>query len=169
MTLSSPRPEDSIWMLRALDLAREAGLRGEIPIGALLVCKDEILGQGANAREATSRAAAHAEMEALDRYHEKAGSWRLPPGTSLYVTAEPCLMCTGGLLWARTDRVVFGCADPKSAGLLRQLPYIEDGVFDHAFVEVVSGVEGETAGGLLTAFFQARRSAKAATAAIVPA
>jgi len=152
-------PDDLPWMSRALELARRAGLAGEVPVGAVLALGSELLAEGTNARESTFLPTAHAEIEALRSFSRARRTWRLPPGATLYVTAEPCLMCTGALLWARASRVVYGCADPRGAGLERQRPAIEAGVFDHRFENVTGGVLADEAAALLKGFFARRRAA----------
>lgn len=151
---------DEKMMALALDLARQAEAHDEIPIGAVLVQGDRILAQGCNRREETHRTCGHAEIEALEKYNAAERSWRLPPHTTLYVTLEPCLMCTGALLWARLDHIVFGCADTKNAGLLKIQPWIEQGVFDHRFRSVRSGVQGEACGEILSDYFRKKRESQ---------
>lgn len=147
-------------MKTALELARRAGLGDEVPVGAVLVHGGRIVGQGANARERSARTVAHAEVEALEDYSRQTGQWRVPPGTTLYVTVEPCLMCVGALIWARVDTVRFGCADPRRAGLLTLLPQIEAGVFDHRFKSVEAGLEQVECAQLMKDFFRRRRELK---------
>ncbi len=145
------------WMDVAIGLAKAAAEHDEAPIGALLVHEGKILGQGRNRRQETQRTAAHAEFEALEQFHCTYKSWRLPVGTALIATLEPCLMCTGALLWARATYIYYGCADPKGAGLNLMLPVIESGRFDHKFAQVGGGIrEGECAD-LLKAFFKKKR------------
>jgi tRNA(adenine34) deaminase len=147
-------------MARAVALAEETMARGEVPVGAVLVAEDQILSEGANLRETTGRTVAHAEIVALESYSRSSRSWRVPPGSSLYVTAEPCLMCTGALLWARVERIYFGCLDPKNAGLTRVYPLIAEGVYDHRFQEVRGEISAEICGGLLSRYFRAKREAQ---------
>jgi tRNA(adenine34) deaminase len=144
-------------MARALALAAEAATRDEVPVGAVLVREDLIIGEGSNRREETHRTVAHAEIEALEDYSRRTGEWRLPPGTSLYVTAEPCLMCTGALIWARVENIYYGCSDPRGAGLLRIWPLIQQGVYDHRFQKVESGILEAECAEVLKAYFRAKR------------
>jgi tRNA(adenine34) deaminase len=144
-------------MEEALELARLAGERDEVPVGALLVCEGEVLARGSNDRERSGRAVAHAEIEALDEYSAQTGQWRVPPGTSLIVTVEPCLMCTGALLWARVENIYYGCADPRRAGLQTVLPLIEAGRFDHRFKRVEGGLLEERSAALMKEFFRRKR------------
>ncbi len=144
------------FMLRALALAREAAQAGEVPVGAVLVREGQILGEGRNRREAGRNALAHAEIEALAAACRTAGSWRLT-GAHLYVTLEPCPMCTGAAINARISRIVYG-ADDAAAGCcgtaanLLTLPAAPR-------IEVFPGFFGEEASALLREFFQRLRDA----------
>ena len=144
-------------MNQALELARAAAREDEVPVGALLVQGGEVIGIGANARERTRRTVAHAEIMALEDYGQRTGEWRLPPGASLYVTAEPCLMCTGSLLWARVSHLFYGCSDRRKAGLKLVLPSIEAGTFDHRFETVQGDILGSDCGELMTDYFRRKR------------
>lgn len=150
----------SEWMKEALTLGTLAGSRDEVPVGALLVCDGIAIGKGQNRREERRSAMAHAEVLALEDFSLQQKEWRVPPNTTLYVTVEPCLMCTGALLWARVDTIVFGCSDPKNAGLRRIFPAISEGVFDHRFSTVTEGVETEACAGLMRDYFQKKRDKK---------
>ncbi len=145
------------WMLQAQELAAIAGTREEVPVGALLVHEDQILGAGGNRREQLKRTLAHAEILALEDFNQRFGEWRLPKGSALYVTVEPCMMCTGALLWARVDSIYYGCSDPKNAGLTRLLPQIEDGIFDHQFKVVQGDLLGESSKEMISSFFRKKR------------
>ena len=147
---------DRSAMGRALELAREAGHTGEVPVGAVVI--DEtgaIIGEGRNRREATTDPTAHAEVVALRAAARARGSWNLE-GYTLVVTLEPCLMCAGALLQAHVSRLVFGAWDDKAgaAGSLydvvrdRRLPVRAD---------VVAGVEADAAASVLRDFFAVRR------------
>lgn len=151
-------PSQSENMKLAIELAKAAEAIDEVPIGAVLVHEGKVIGQGYNLREKTGRTTAHAEIQALEDYNQRTQEWRLPPGTSLYVTAEPCLMCTGALLWARLDHLFYGAFDPKGAGLRTFLPTIEQGLFDHRFKEVEGGILGELCGSILSQYFKKKRS-----------
>ena len=144
-------------MEQALALAAESASRDEVPIGALLVQGDTVLGTGRNRREETLRTASHAELEALDAFNLAHRTWRLPPGSALIVTAEPCLMCTGAMLWARADLIYYGCSDPRRAGLETQRELIDRGVFDHRFKEMRGGILAERCAGVLQDFFRRKR------------
>ncbi len=118
---------DEQFMTAALALAKEAAAEGEVPVGAVIVRNDEIIGTGRNRREKDKNALAHAELEAIDAACRRLGGWRLS-GCSLYVTLEPCPMCAGAIINARIDRVVQGTTDPKAGSCgslvdLFALPY----------------------------------------------
>jgi tRNA(adenine34) deaminase len=145
------------WMAQAYELAHNAAERDEVPVGAILVRDGEIIGVGANRREAQNRVAAHAEIVALEDYSRRTSEWRIFPGATLFVTAEPCLMCTGALLWARVDRIYYGCSDPKKAGIERVLPLIQAGTYDHRFIEVKGGILAERCSHLMSSYFRRKR------------
>jgi tRNA(adenine34) deaminase len=149
--------EKTKWMQRACELAEAAAARDEVPVGAVLVHDNVLLAEGSNIREASQRTTGHAEMVALEAFNQKFSSWRVPAGTALYVTAEPCLMCAGALLWARVDLIYYGCSDTKNAGLRRVTPLIEAGVFDHRFRGIESGVEEKRCASLLSGYFSQKR------------
>ncbi len=148
--------EDKDYMGLALDLAREAGAAGEVPVGALVVLEGEIVGRGFNQPIGRSDPTAHAEIMALRDAAVRLGNYRLPD-CSLYVTLEPCAMCAGAIMHARIARVVFGARDPKTgvAGSIIDL-FSEDRLNHHA--EILGGVLEAECGGMLSAFFAARRS-----------
>ena len=104
---------DETYMRRALELAREAGAEGEVPIGCVITLDGRIVGEGRNRREVGKNALYHAELEAIDRACKNLGGWRLWQCT-LYVTLEPCPMCAGAIVNARIPRVVCGARDPKN-------------------------------------------------------
>ena len=104
------------FMERALELAREAGEAGEVPVGAVIVSGGQVIGEGRNRRESLGNALAHAEVEAIARACERLGTWRLS-GCQLYVTLEPCQMCAGAAYNARVERVVFGAESPEAGTL----------------------------------------------------
>ncbi len=99
-------------MMLALQEATLAKEAGEVPVGAVIVCGDKVVGRGRNRRETDKNALAHAELEAIAQACETLGGWRLPNCT-LYVTMEPCIMCAGAILQSRIDRVVYGVQDLK--------------------------------------------------------
>ncbi|MDQ2891408.1 MAG: tRNA adenosine(34) deaminase TadA [Gemmatimonadota bacterium] len=148
---------------RALELAREAAVAGEVPVGAVVVRAGVVVGSGANRTIRNNDATAHAEMLAIREASCALGSWRLD-GCTLYVTLEPCAMCAGALVLSRVDRVVFGAWDPKagmsgSVGDLLRHPQL-----NHR-PDVTAGVlEGEC-GQVLRDFFSDRRSLPATPSA----
>jgi tRNA(adenine34) deaminase len=147
-------------MGEALELAREAGERGEIPVGAVVVDFSQdadgvMVGRGFNLRERDWDPSAHAEIVAMREAGRAMGSWRLL-GCTLYVTLEPCPMCAGAMVNARLPRVVYGCGDPKAGAVDTLYQLCTDGRLNHR-LEVVRGVRGEEAAGLLRGFFAGRR------------
>lgn len=148
-------PGDLGFMARALEMARLAALRGEVPVGALLVREGRILVEAHNRTHTDSDPTAHAEVVALREAARRQGDFRLE-GTTLYVTLEPCAMCSGAIVLARVPRVVYGAPDPKAgmAGSLGNL--LQDSRLNHRAV-VTRGVLGEASGRLLRSFFRARR------------
>ena len=147
--------DDARWMDAALALARDAGARGEVPVGAVVVKDGVIVGRGGNAPIAHDDPTAHAEINALRDAARRLGNYRLS-GCMLYVTLEPCAMCIGACLHARVSRIVFGAADPKTGacGSVIDLP-AEPRLNHHA--TVTGGVAAAECGALLSGFFSARR------------
>ncbi len=145
---------DEQWMQAALSLAREAAQAGEVPVGAVIVQDDRVIGQGMNRCIRDNDPSAHAEIVALRAAGKSLSNYRIPD-TTLYVTLEPCAMCYGALVHARVARVVFGAADPKS-GAASVVKLDQAPGFNHR-VTLVGGVSAEACGELLKAFFQARR------------
>lgn len=142
-------------MRRALELAREAGAAGEVPVGAVLVRDGEAIGEGWNKPVSDSDPTAHAEIVALREAARRIGNYRLV-GTTLYVTLEPCLMCTGALVHARVARVVFGAPDPKTGAAGGAFDLLGDPRHNHR-VAVEAGVLRDEAGTMLRDFFRQRR------------
>jgi tRNA(adenine34) deaminase len=141
-------------MRRALEEARAAAAAGEVPVGAVLVRDGEVVAAAGNQPIGRRDPTAHAEIVALRRAAAEAGNYRLP-GTSLYVTVEPCLMCVGALVNARVDTLVYGAAEPKF-GAVASLLDIGTLPLNHR-LEVVAGVLADECGRLLVEFFAARR------------
>jgi tRNA(adenine34) deaminase len=139
----------------ALEEARRAGEEGEVPIGAVLVSEGEVIGRGRNRPIALSDPTAHAEIQALREGGMRVGNYRLP-GSTLYVTLEPCIMCAGAILQARVGRLVFGNEDPKGGAVSSLYSLLEDSRLNHQ-VEVTSGVLQDECRELLQRFFQERR------------
>jgi tRNA(adenine34) deaminase len=145
------------FMELALAAASDAGRAGEVPIGAVVVFRGEILARAHNAPIALSDPTAHAEILALREASRRAQNYRLP-GATLYVTVEPCVMCVGAMVQARVARVVFGCSDPK-AGALGSVYDLGAGQQTNHRFHVTGGVRAEEAARLLQEFFQLRRGA----------
>lgn len=143
-------------MRRALRLARAAAARGEVPVGAMVVRDGIVVGAASNRVEKSRDAAAHAELLALRQAAHGLGSWRLQ-GATLYVTLEPCPMCSGAILLARVDRVVYGADDPKKGAFRSAYDVLGSRAGNHRPV-VLPGCEAESAGLVLKAFFQQLRS-----------
>lgn len=148
---------DVLYMQRALDLAEQAASQGEIPVGAVVVYHNQIVGQGFNLRETRRDPLAHAEMDAISQASRTLGRWRLN-GCTLYVTMEPCPMCTGAILNARIDRVVFGTEDAK-AGCFGSVVHLPMQGFNHRPL-VTRGVLSDECALLLSDFFQHIRDRK---------
>jgi len=146
---------DEGWMAEALALARGAGARGEVPVGAVVVKDGAIIGRGGNAPIAGNDPTAHAEIAALREAGRVLGNYRLP-GCELYVTIEPCAMCAGAILHARIGRVVFGARDPKTGACGSVLDLFAEPRLNH-HATVTGGVSADECGELLTRFFDARR------------
>jgi tRNA(adenine34) deaminase len=142
-------------MREALALARAAGERGEVPVGAVAVHEGRIVGRGANARESARDPTAHAELLAIQDAARTLGRWRLS-GTTLVVTLEPCAMCAGAMVLARIDRLVLGASDPKAGAVGSLLDLSADPRLNHRF-PVERGVLADESADLLRAFFRARR------------
>ena len=145
------RSEDEKWMKLALSAAKEAALAGEIPVGAALVRREELLALGQNRREALRSPLGHAEIEAIEAGCRTLGSWRLE-GCTLYVTLEPCAMCAGAILNARIGRVVYGAREPKT-GCCGSVADLFAMPWPHQ-VYCSSGVLAEECQALLTEFFE---------------
>jgi tRNA(adenine34) deaminase len=146
---------DEPWMAEALAEARLAAAEGEVPIGAVVVFEDRIVGRGRNARERLRDPTAHAEIFALREAARTLDRWRLT-GATIFATLEPCPMCAGALVNARIDRLVYAVADPKAgaAGTLFEIP--RDPRLNHR-VEVTAGVLADECSALLKDFFRSRR------------
>ena len=146
---------DEAYMREALALAQEAAAEGEVPVGCIVVSADgSIVGRGRNRREKGKNALYHAEIEAIDEACRTLGGWRLP-GSTLYVTLEPCPMCAGAIINARVARVVYGADDTK-AGSVKTLVRLFDLPYNHK-PEVTAGVLAEDCAAQLSAFFRELR------------
>lgn len=148
---------DRAFMEVALELARRGAAAGEVPVGAVLVRGDDVLGSAHNASISGVDPTAHAEVLALRAGARRTGNYRLP-GTTLYVTVEPCLMCVGALIHARVQRVVFGCPEPKTGALGSVLDGAAPRWGNHRLL-VRGGICADAARQLLRSFFHVRRGA----------
>jgi len=146
---------DAAWMSEALALAEAALARGEVPVGAVVVCEGRIVGLGGNTPIAQSDPTAHAEIVALREAAAALGNYRLP-ACELFVTLEPCAMCAGAILHARLARLVFGATDPKTGACGSVIDLFARRELNH-HTRVERGVAAERCAALLTGFFAARR------------
>jgi len=143
------------WMREAVAAAREAAAQGEVPVGAVVVRDGAVVGRGANRVEALQDPTAHAEILAIGAAADQAGDWRLEDAT-LYVTLEPCTMCTGAILLSRLGRLVYGAADPRAGAVASTARLLDGNPYGHR-MEVVGGIAATECGALLQEFFRARR------------
>jgi tRNA(adenine34) deaminase len=150
-----PSPRDEGWMRHALAEAELALPHGDVPVGAIVVHDEEVIGAGHNERELRQDPTAHAEMIALRAAAAHLGSWRLLD-CELYVTLEPCAQCAGAIVLGRVPRVVFGTADPKAGAAGSVLDILAEPRLNHR-PEVAGGVLAEECAALLVGFFRARR------------
>ncbi|MEQ8849358.1 MAG: tRNA adenosine(34) deaminase TadA [Botrimarina sp.] len=150
-----PQPEDVAMMRLALGEARAAASDGEVPVGAVITCGDQVVAAAHNQREALRDPTAHAEMIAITQAAESLGGWRLENCT-LYVTLEPCPMCAGAIVQARAPRVVYGARDPKAGAVESLYSLLSDTRLNHR-CQVLGGVLEEECGGVLREFFRSRR------------
>lgn len=146
---------DESWMRRALNLAVNAAEEDEVPVGAIVVYRQRVIGSGWNQREQLRDPTAHAEMIAITQAASTLESWRLIDCT-LYVTLEPCPMCAGAIVQARIPRVVYGARDPKAGAVDSLFRLLNDDRLNHA-AEITSGVLAVECGSLLSEFFEAKR------------
>jgi tRNA(adenine34) deaminase len=151
----TPEARDEVYMRRALELARHAEEAGEVPVGALVVLNDEIIGEGWNQPIVSNDPTAHAEIVALRAAAAYVRNYRLSDAV-LYVTLEPCAMCAGAMVHARIARVVYGAADPKSGAAGSVFNLLESSTLNHR-AQVLRGVLAEECGEMLRTFFAARR------------
>ena len=147
--------DDTVWMRRALELAQRAQDEGEVPVGAVLVREGASLGEGWNRPIAAHDPVAHAEIGALRDAAQRVQNYRLP-GTTLYVTLEPCVMCAGALIHARVARVVYGASDPKGGAAGSVFDILGTDRLNHRVI-CEGGVLDTECGELLRLFFAARR------------
>jgi len=150
--------QDEDFMRMAMALATEAASLGEVPVGAVVVKDGMVIGQGRNAPISLSDPTAHAEIQAMRAAAQHLGNYRLVDCT-LYVTLEPCAMCSGAIQHARIARLVYGASDPKTGCCGSVVNLMAEQKLNH-HCEVISGVLAEECGALLSDFFRQRRLAK---------
>jgi len=146
---------DEAFMRRALELARRAQEEGEVPVGAVVVLEEKILGEGWNRPIAASDPTAHAEIQAMRAASSARSNYRLT-GATLYVTLEPCVMCVGAMFHARIGRVVFGASDPKTGAAGSIVDLFKNEKLNHQ-AQIHGGVLAGECGALLSRFFASRR------------
>jgi tRNA(adenine34) deaminase len=147
--------DDQRFMKMAIEQARIAEENGDVPIGAIIVYENQVIGRAYNQREQLKDPTAHAEIIALTQAAAFLESWRLH-GCTIYVTLEPCPMCAGALVLARLDRLVYGCNDPKTGAVRSLYNIVQDERLNHR-LEVTSGVLADECSQLLQDFFKRRR------------
>jgi tRNA(adenine34) deaminase len=150
--------EDYVWMGLCLNLAEQAAHRGEVPVGAIVVLDDRVIGRGFNLRETGGDPTAHAEIIALRQAAVSVGNWRLLD-TTLYVTLEPCSMCAGALVNSRVSRLVYGCRDSKAGAVESLYEIPTDARLNHRLL-VEAGLRQRECAHILQQFFRARRQKK---------
>ncbi len=143
------------WLREAVNEAKLAGEKGEVPVGAVVVHDGRVIGRGHNLVESLKDPTAHAEILAIGAAGGQGESWRLD-GATLYVTLEPCTMCSGAILLARVGRVVFGAADPRAGAVASTARLLEGNPYKHG-VEIVGGILAEECSALLKDFFRNKR------------
>ena len=150
--------EDRQWMIEALKLAKQGAECGEVPVGAILVHNQQIVGQGFNEPIGRHDATAHAEIIALREACTRLENYRLPLQTTLYVTLEPCTMCIGALIHARVDRLVYATHEPRAGMVGSQMNLTEQPFYNHN-IQVDTGLCREHSSQMLKDFFRQRRKA----------
>jgi tRNA(adenine34) deaminase len=158
MPVDADSKEHERLMGLAIERAREAELHGDVPIGAVVARDGEPIAAAGNERELRRDPTAHAEVLAIRAAAEALGGWRLP-GTTLYVTLEPCVMCAGAIVLARIPAVVFGAADPKAGAAGSILDVLAEPALNH-HPRVTAGVMEAECAALLRDFFDSRRNAR---------
>lgn len=149
-------PKDFYWMWRALTLAKLGAERAEVPVGAVLVHNDTVIGEGFNEPIGRQDATAHAEIVAIRDACQRLENYRLPADTTLYVTLEPCTMCVGALIHARVSRLVYATDEPRAGMVGSQMNLLEESFYNHTMV-VQKGLCQQHSSQLLRGFFRQRR------------
>lgn len=150
-----PLPDDEFWMRRALELARQGEGEDEVPVGAVVVLEGREIAAGFNRPVSACDPTAHAEILALREAAARTGNYRLN-GATLYVTLEPCVMCSGAIVHARLARLVFGARDIRFGGVRSKFRLADSELLNHR-VEIAEGVLGAECAALLEEFFRRRR------------
>lgn len=150
--------EDINWMQKALNLAKQGAAREEVPVGAILVHNQQIIGQGFNEPIGRQDATAHAEIIALRDACRRLNNYRLPLQTTLYVTLEPCTMCIGALIHARVDRLIYAASEPRAGMVGSQMNLAAESFYNHR-IQVYKGLCREHSSQMLKDFFRQRRQA----------
>lgn len=146
---------DEKWMRRALELAKQAQVAGEVPVGAVLVYDNQIIGEGANSPIASCDPSSHAELNALRQGAKALQNYRLP-NTTLYITLEPCAMCAGAIIHARVGRVVFGATDLKTGAAGSVFNILQNTQLNHR-VALTHGILENECRTLISNFFRQKR------------
>lgn len=146
---------DEKYMKEAMKQAKKAYALGEVPIGCVIVYEDRIIGRGYNRRNTDKSTLSHAEITAIKKASKVIGDWRLEDCT-LYVTLEPCQMCSGAIVQARIPRVVMGCRNQKAGCAGSVLNILQEPAFNHQ-VEITEGILGQECSSMLTEFFKELR------------
>ncbi|WP_312331327.1 tRNA adenosine(34) deaminase TadA [Acinetobacter variabilis] len=157
--MSETQFTDEYWMQLAYEQAALAAEQGEIPVGAVIVSQNQVIGRGYNAPISLNDPTAHAEIVALREACQYLQNYRLPEDAVLYVTLEPCTMCVGALVHSRISRVVFGTNEPKAGSLVSARKLFETGYYNHVF-PFDSGCMQQQCAEQLSAFFKLRREQK---------
>ena len=142
--------DDEHWMTVALDEARAAAAAGDVPVGAVIVVDDKVIGRGRNRRELDRDPTAHAEIVALREAAHALGMWRVE--ATMFVTQEPCPMCAGAAVNARIKRLVYGCLNPKAGAIASLFSIATDARLNHR-IEIVGGVRADECAAVLQQFF----------------
>ena len=146
------------YMKEALKEAKKAELIDEVPIGCVIVKDDKIIARGHNQRETNQSPIGHAEIIAINKASKKLKSWRLE-GCDIYVTLEPCIMCSGAIIQSRISKVYYGASDPKGGALGSSINVLEAKNINH-HPEVISGVMQEECSTIITNYFKQKRQSK---------
>ncbi|MFK7864966.1 MAG: tRNA adenosine(34) deaminase TadA [Pseudohongiellaceae bacterium] len=154
--MSKPETSHEHWMALALEQGKKAELRGEVPVGAIVVRDETLISKGFNCPISTCDPTAHAEIQALRQAALSENNYRLS-GSTLYVTIEPCAMCIGAIIHARVSTVVFGAREPKAGALKSHFEIAKAAQFNHQ-VEVIEGILEQECRALIQSFFKSKRT-----------